>query len=126
MSAVGKGVIVSLDLMLALPIASVAFLLLFSSIKSSQSYLASSANSEGRSLEALVVSQQIANKLDSSALNYSGAVGIAANISAAHGFGVRILSLGSGYSCGSLLTICRLVTLSGSVYVLLVYNESPD
>lgn len=124
MSVAKKLMILSLDLMLALPIASVAFLLLFSSIRGSQDYQLASAAFTNRDLNAFTVSQQIATTLDASALNHSMALLIASNISKEHGLTSSMTIPEDAMTCTPLLAVCRLVTISGSSYVLVVSHES--
>ena len=121
-----KLVIISLDLIVALPVLSVAALLLFSSIRGTQGYLLSLGNSESARLNALVVSQQIAEKIDASAANYSTAVRIAGSTSAAYNISRSLLAYSGPSPCGGARTVCRLVTISGNAYLLVLNYESPS
>lgn len=110
--------------MLALPIVSVAFILLFASIKGSQGYLLDSANFQSKELYAFAASQNIASALDASPLNLSSATVLAQNLSNQYRVGVILVQPSEIAACNSSSSMCRLVTLSGSVYVLVVRYET--
>lgn len=117
-----KMVIVSLDLMLALPVLTAGVVFLFSSISGSQSYLLAQAKSQGRYISLLSSSQRIAGALDSQEMNYSSAVALASGMAAEGGLSASIVA--SADSCGVPNAMCRLVTISGSSYFLVLSNES--
>ena len=119
-----KLVIISLDLMLALPIVSIAFILVFSSIRGSQGSMLDSASFEERELRAFTASQSIAGKLDASALNLSGAAELVKNASNQYEVSVTLAGLGGSAECSAGHSVCRLVTLSNSVYILVVRYEN--
>lgn len=116
--------IISLDMLVALPVLSVAMLLLFSSVKGTQSYLLTLGVSQTSRLNAIVTSQQIAGRIDSGVLNYSDALELADSVSGKYGLTAQLLSHNSVSGCGSAGIVCRLVTVSGNVYVLVVSYES--
>lgn len=115
--------LVSLDLLVALPILGIVSLLLFSSIYTSQRSLQGLAEWQYWQLKAFGASQQAAVLLDSSQVNYTAAEtavsGIADNASVSFG----LLPANEG-ACPAVSAVCRLVTLSGVPYLLVVYNAS--
>lgn len=117
-----KLVLVSLDLMLALPILTAGFAFLFSSIGGSQSYLLTLAKSQDRYLGLLSSSQRIASVLDSQQMNYSSAERFASEAAAEEGISARMSS--DANACGAPLTVCRLVTVSGNSYFMVLSYES--
>ena len=119
-----KLVMVSLDLMAALPIASLAFILLFSSMRNSQAYLLNSADFQGRYLDEMTVSQQIAGLLDLGNLNYTSSLQSAEKMSAENGFVLSISPLDSPDPCAQPSAVCRIVTISGSAYLLVLSYEN--
>ncbi len=118
-----KLVIISLDMLVALPILSVAMLLLFSSIRGTQGYLLALGGSQGARLNALVASQRIAQAIDAS-YNYSVAMSSSESISSSYGLVSRIVGQYDAQACGSQYALCRLVTVSGSTYLLVVNYEN--
>ncbi|MDE1854923.1 MAG: hypothetical protein KGH57_01210 [Candidatus Micrarchaeota archaeon] len=115
--------IISLDMLIALPILSVAMIFLFSSMRGTQSYLLALGSSRGPRLNALVASQQISQAIDNGAYNYSTALQLAGGISAKYGLSSQILNQGSIQQCGNSNTVCRLTTISGNAYLLVVSYE---
>ncbi len=118
-----KLVAVSLDLVIALPMASIAFMLLFSSISGSQTYLARLAYFQGRDLAKLSVSQQIADAIDGNLLNFMTANNIASNLSRKSGVSALISPPEAGSYCPA-QDLCRLITINGSVYSLRLSYEN--
>jgi hypothetical protein len=119
-----KLMIVSLDLMLALPIVTAGFAFLFSSIASSQPYLADLAVSQNITLSMLSVSQRISAAIGLEGLNYSEAEGLASSLAYAGGVSYRIQKDPVG--CGMPSTLCRVITISGSAYVLVLSHASAN
>ncbi len=117
-----KLVLVSLDLMLALPILTAGFAFLFSSIGGSQSYLLTLANSQDRYLNLFSSSQKIATVLDSQRMNYSSAASFASETAIGEGMSATLGP--SPDSCYAPFTLCRLVTVSGDSYFLVLSYES--
>jgi hypothetical protein len=116
--------IISLDLLLALPIVSIGFVLLFSSITSSQGYLYALAASQNRTLTLVSVSQQIEDQIESREANVTLAYQIAASASAKSGLGAEITDFHNASGCMSPLTLCRIVMVSGDAELLVMKYES--
>lgn len=116
-------VMISLDMVVALPILSVAVLLLLSSIRGTQGYLLELGVSEASRLRMLSASQQIAGAVDASA-NYSSALLAAGTVSARYGLSAQLSDPGEAPECSAAGTACRLVTVSGMAYLMVVRNES--
>jgi hypothetical protein len=121
-----KSQIISLDLIAALPIASMGILLLLISASASQSYLLGVADYQNRSMGLSSASQEIAAVIDSPGTNLSVAVSVSNSIASERGFASSIEALGNLYRCGSPIAVCRFVTFSGSTYLLVVSDESPS
>jgi hypothetical protein len=121
-----KAVIVSLDLIIASALASIGILLLLASVRASQSYLLAVAEYQNRSMETISASQEIASAIDSPDTNISVAVSISNQIAGERGLVSRLDALGDAAECHSPQTVCRLVTVSGSTYLLVISNESPS
>lgn len=119
-----KLLLISLDLMLALPILGLGFAALFSSIIGSQSYLLALARLENRTLSLSVASQQVAEALDADAVNYSAAYQAASVVAKENGVAAIIANRSFAQGCASALEVCRLVTVSGSVRLLVVSYEN--
>ncbi len=117
-----KLVLVSLDLMLALPILTAGFAFLFSSIGGSQSYLFALANSQDRYVNLLSSSQKMAIALDSRPMNYSSAASFASETAIGEGLSASLDV--NPDSCYAPFTLCRLVTVSGDSYFLVLSYES--
>ena len=117
-----KLVLVSLDLMIALPILTAGFAFLFSSIGGSQSYLFALANSQDRYVNLLSSSQKIVLTLDSQLMNYSSAARFAYETAIGEGISASLDS--NPDSCYEPFTLCRLVTVSGNSYFLVLSYES--
>ena len=115
--------LVSLDLMVALPILGVAALLLFSSVYSSQDSVLHLAVSQYGQLSALVHSQVVVVAVDGNAVNLTSAESIVSGAAINTGLVFGLYPLGSG-SCASGPQACRIVTVSGVPYLLVVSNES--
>ncbi|MGA3020831.1 MAG: hypothetical protein ABSD68_02685 [Candidatus Micrarchaeales archaeon] len=116
--------IISLDLLLALPIVSVGFMLLFSSIASSQSYLTTLAVSQDRMLSLVSISQQIEERIDSREANMTLAYQIAASASNKTGLTAEITDLHNERGCISPLALCRVITVSRYAKLLVVKYAS--
>ncbi|MDE1873535.1 MAG: hypothetical protein KGI04_00220 [Candidatus Micrarchaeota archaeon] len=112
--------LISLDLLAALPILCIASALVLSSISSSQNYLLALGESRGTLLNAIVASQQIAVELDAGPTNYSQAASMAGTIASTEGLSAQLLESVGGASCSGPSSFCRLVTVSGDVYLLVV------
>ena len=111
-------------MLVALPILSVAVILLFSGIRGSQAYLLELGGSQTSRLNELVASQQIAHAIDTCACNYSDAARLAVGISQDYGLTVRLGGQGIGQACVDSGVVCRLVTVSGNVYPMVASYES--
>ncbi len=114
--------LISLDLLVALPILGVASLLLFSSIYSSQTYALGIARGQYSQLGAFEVSQEAAPALDSNATNYTSAESITYGIESRTGFTLELLRPKVNL-CSGIWQACRIVTVSGVPYLLVVSNE---
>src|SRR5271157_1809590 len=121
-----KAVIISLDLLIASSIASIAILLLLASVRASQSYLLDVAGYQNRSMGIVAASQEIAAALDSPATNLSVSAAVSGGIASEHGLESRLGAPGDIAECHSPMAVCRFVTFSGSTYLLVVSNESPS
>ncbi len=115
-----KLVLISLDLVVALPIVATSFALLFSSIGGSQGYLLGLASFQNRYLYAVTVSHTAASSLDSGTMNYSVAIQLVQNISKESGLGLSVTNYSSPGPCYESKVLCRLVTLTDSAYLLVV------
>ena len=116
----------SLDLLVASSIASLAILLLLSSARASQSYFLAIAGYQNRSMELISASQEIVSATDSPGMNLSVASAISEGIANERGLISRIGGISNLTSCGSSLNVCRFVTFSGSTYLLVVSYENPS
>ena len=111
--------LISLDLMVALPVASAAVVLLFGGFYSAQSYLASSSRSQAELLSLYYRSQVAVSVLDTSQPDYGQAVAILANLSEEYGMNATLAPLGQTEEC-SLGEVCRVATFSSKSYILVV------
>jgi hypothetical protein len=111
--------IISLDLMVALPIASAAILLLFSGFYSSQSYLTNSAGGSEKLLLLYYDSQLIINLIGTTNPNYTGAMNILENASIVYGINATLSELNQTPVCIG-MKVCRIVTVSSKSYILTV------
>lgn len=118
--------IISLDLLAALPVASIGILLLLASASTSQSYLMGVAEYQNRSMGMFAASQEIASAVDSPSTNLSVAVSVSDGIAGERGFRSSVETHGNLSGCGSPSVVCRFVTFSGSTYLLVISNESPS
>lgn len=121
-----KAVIVSLDLLIASSLASIGILLLLASVRASQSYFLAVAEYQNHSMGTISASQGIASAIDSPGTNISVAVSISNQIAGERGLVSHIDALGDAAECHSPQAVCRLVTVSGSTYLLVISNESPS
>lgn len=119
-----KLMIIALDMLVALPIVTAAFALLLSSVSGSQAYLPALGSSEAARLNAIVTSQQIIDRVIVSA-NYSSAEQAAQDIASAYNVTAQLSSVGSAAQCGSRNSVCRLATVSGTAYLLVISYENP-
>jgi len=121
-----KAQTISLDLIVALPIASTGILLLLASVGTSQAYLSGVAEYQNRSMSLFAASQEIVAAIDSPSTNLSVAASIANGIAGEHGFRSTVGASANLSECGSPLVICRFATFSGATHLLVVSNESPS
>ncbi len=119
-----KLVIISLDLMLALPILALGLAVLFSSIVNSQTYLLAFAGLQNKTLDLFTTSQQIAHALDANQVNGTTAAELASDIALGNGVAAGVLDVGSAADCVNALTLCRIVTVSGAARLLVVSYEN--
>ena len=119
-----KAAIVSLDLLAASSIAALAVLLLLASVRASQSYFLSMAEYQNRSMSMISGSQEIAEALASSRANFSVAVSLSNWIASRQGLRSHLSPSADLSPCHSPLSLCRLVTVSGSTYLLVVSYEN--
>lgn len=115
---------VSLDLLVASSVAAMAILLALASVRASQSYFLYLAGYQNRSFREISSSQEMAAALDSSNANLSTGNSISKWMSSSQGTESSLEGLGNLSECAFPLTICRLVTLSGSTYLLVVSDEN--
>ncbi len=118
-----KLVIISLDLLAALPILTIAFALFFSSVGGTQPYLLSLGVSQAAGLREATASQLISSQIDGGPANYSTAEGIASRVSSSYNVSSRLVGLDEAQACEIGRTLCRLVTISGNAYLLVVSYE---
>ena len=119
-----KLVIISLDLLLALPVLTLGVTLLFSSVNDSQLRLLSLAEAHNRTLDLLTASQQIAVKVDSGAYNFSSAYAAAAELASSSGLKAEITQLNHTAACAEPFSQCRIVTIGGMAYLLVLSHEN--
>ncbi len=100
--------LVSLDLMLALPIASVAILLLFGSFYGLCSYLTAAANANQESLRLYYLSQVMVSVGVDGARNYTSARNAVEEIARGYGINATLSGLGAARSCPT-QDVCRIV-----------------
>jgi hypothetical protein len=115
--------LISLDLMVALPILGVAAVLLFSNIYSSQGSALHLAELQRGQLGAFEYSQTAAAAVDGSAANFTDAESIISGIAGNTGLAFGLYPPSNG-ACSFGSQVCRLVTVSGVPYLLVVSNES--
>ncbi len=118
-----KLVIISLDLLVALPILTLVLALLFSSVKGTQAYLPELGLTQEAWLRAAVASQLCASRVDLQAGNMTSANSIAAGIASSLNVSVSMVPYQDTRPCGSARALCRLVTVSGHAYLLVVSYE---
>jgi len=116
--------IISLDLLLALPVLTLGITLLFSSINDSQMQLLALAESHNRTLNLLTASQQIVDKIDSGIYNRSAAAAAAAEFAGLSGLRSEITLLNHSDACAEPFSQCRILVLEGSAYLLVLSHEN--
>jgi hypothetical protein len=116
--------IISLDMLVALPVLSLAAMLLFSSARGTQSYLLVLGGAYGSRLDAITASQQISQSIDSGTYNYSSASQAASGVAGEYGLAAQLIGLDAVLRCGGFGEICRIVIVSGRAYVLVVSYEN--
>jgi hypothetical protein len=116
--------IISLDMLVALPVLSLAAMFLFSSARGTQSYLLSLGGAYGSRLDAITASQQISQSIDSGTYNYSSASQAASSVAGEYGLAAQVIGLDAVQRCGGFGEICRIVIVSGRAYVLVVSYEN--
>lgn len=112
--------IISLDLMVALPIVAVSVVLLFGCLYATQYGISQSATYQKNALQRLEASQLIASGIEQAHDNYSSSLLLARSL--AQGLGVNESINGSvdQQACDASLTVCRLITVNGSSYFLVI------
>ncbi len=120
-----KLMLISLDLLLALPVAAVSSLLLFSIIESSGAYIYGTANYQTKLLHLYSSSQAVASMLCNANLSYGNA---SRAVSSYYNSGVisRLAFANSFSYCTDRLTLCRFVVISGKNYILVTYYENAN
>ncbi|MGC8547584.1 MAG: hypothetical protein ACP5MC_01095 [Candidatus Micrarchaeia archaeon] len=114
--------LISLDLLIALPIIAAAFLLLFYIGHESLAYDAETAFYLGRSLLLFDDSQALSASLQNfTCTNASRIVNAYAN----RGVRARLLNLNQTYACNS-SDFCRVSVFGGAAKLLVVYYENTD
>lgn len=111
--------LISFDLMVALPIASSAIVLLFGGFYSAQSYIVASSRSQGELIFLYYRSQFAASLLETSQANYTYALGLLANFSETYGLNATLASMNDTGGC-SFDDVCRVTTISSKSYLLVV------
>ncbi len=105
--------LVSLDLILALPIASVAILLLFGSFYGMRAYLAAAAYEDQEILRLYYVSQVMVNVGGQSARNYASAWDSIREVAHEYGTNATLSELGAARNC-PVYDVCRII-MTGSI-----------
>lgn len=116
-----KLLLISLDLIVALPIASAAILLLFGSLSNAGSYMAASARSQAMSLSIYYKSELLVTLLSNADLNYTSAIQVAGRFSEVYGVNSTLvpLAIAENQSCSG-SAACRVVTISSISYLVTV------
>ncbi len=112
--------IISLDLMIALPILALTLLLLFSGIYSAESGLGSLAVHQKSILQRYSGSQLIATEIARSHANLSSALSLAGYISRGLDVNASITQSTNVTLCNTGYTICRMLVIQNRSYFLVI------
>ncbi len=122
-----KGILVSLDMIIALPIASATILLLISSYHSNVSQLSGLAANETAQLNLYDKSQILVGTLNKLHLNYSESTLLINNYSTFNLLNSTIENFDTVNSTTCIgIVVCRIVQINGNSYLLVIKNESPN
>lgn len=114
-----KAQVISMDLIVALPILSVALLALFWNSGSAMEYVDSYATAQSRALSLYYYSQAAVSLFVSSNMTYTGAQDALGQMSHGYGINATLDSLHGGASCMP-RDVCRVVVLGAVPYLLVI------
>lgn len=114
-----RSMLISLDMMVALPFASLAIMLLLSAFYGSQRYLSNSSQSSEGMIMLYYMSQSITEVISAQGMNYSLAYSFISSYSKSYGLNssLSLLNGSSENRCGYLMA-CRIETIAGVAYLL--------
>lgn len=118
-----EATVISLDLMIALPLAAVAFAVLFAGISSNVPYLSKLIAYKAQLLGLYARSQEVASALASIPLNYEQASALITSQSSGN-VSSSIVPLQSISNCSPGISLCRVVVVSGNAYLLVMRYEN--
>lgn len=118
-----KAILISLDMIMALPFACLAILLLFSAFYGSQAYLSNSSQSSEEMIALYYRSQFITDVVSAQGMTYSLAYSFLTSYSKSYGLDFFLSPYGSTPASGcGYSQICRIETISGASYLLRISN----
>lgn len=118
-----KCAMISLDLLVAIPIALAASYLLFTNFSQSSNYQVNSFSFYADRLNKYTASQELASAIDTSNINYSSAIKLVDSQSILFGFNISIIGLNANTICTE-ASVCRIIEIGGHSYILVVKNEN--
>ena len=120
-----KSMLISLDMMVALPFASFAILLLLSAFFGSQRYLSNSSQSNEGMIMLYYMSQSITKVISAQGMNSSLAYSLLSSYSKSYNLNpsLSLLNASSEGRCGYLIA-CRIETIAGAAYLLQISKNN--
>ncbi len=120
-----KRAMISMDLLLAMPIALAASYLLFANFSYTSNYQITSSSFYSNKLNQYAVSQELASAIDAGGINYSSAIRLVHSQYALFNFNISIIDLSENAACGE-TSVCRIIEIERNSYLLVVRNENPN
>ncbi len=118
-----KLVIISMDLMIAIPLSLAAFYIMLVGANSIIGYQHQSSTLSSSRLRDIALSQELAVAIDFGPMNYSNAAALIHNSAIESNSTINLSGISYNETCNA---VCRIVEIRNASYLLVIGNESPS